>query len=101
MITGKKNLGLVCALTLSVILVSCGKKDADKIGEAQLCLDKATPATAAECKVMVEGIEATGAYTIRCSANFISEGFTQAARFKQAFDAFDNNSTNNTEAFMG
>lgn len=100
MINGRKNLAAILALTATTALVSCGKKDADKIGEAQLCLDKATQATAAECKAMVDGIEKTGAYAIRCSANFIAEGFTQPARFKQAFDAFDNNSTNNTEAFM-
>jgi hypothetical protein len=100
MINGRKNLVTVLALTATTALVSCGKKDADKIGEAQLCLDKATQATAAECKAMVDGIEKSGAYAIRCSANFITEGFTQPARFKQAFDAFDNNSTNNTEAFM-
>ncbi|MBS1970173.1 MAG: hypothetical protein JSU04_07680 [Bdellovibrionales bacterium] len=100
MINGRKNLATILALTATTALVSCGKKDADKIGEAQLCLDKATQATAAECKAMVDGIEKTGAYAIRCSANFIAEGFTQPARFKQAFDAFDNNSTSNTEAFM-
>lgn len=100
MINGRKNLAVIFALSACTALVSCGKKDADKIGEAQLCLDKATQATAASCKTMVDGIEASGAYAIRCSANFIEEGFTQPARFKQAFDAFDNNSTSNTEAFM-
>ncbi len=100
MINGRRNLAAIFILTATTALVSCGKKDADKIGEAQLCLDKATQTTAAECKAMVDGIEKTGAYAIRCSANFMTEGFTQSARFKQAFDAFDNNSPNNTEAFM-
>lgn len=100
MINGRKNLALILALSATTALVSCGKKDADKIGEAQLCLDKATQATAASCKTMVDGIDTKGANTIRCSANFIQEGFTEATRFKQAFDAFDNNSTSNTEAFM-
>lgn len=100
MIIGRKNLAIILALTATTALVSCGKKDADKVGEAQLCLDKATQGTAASCKAMVDGIETSGAYTIRCSANFIQEGFTEATRFKQAFDAFSNNSTNNTEAFM-
>jgi len=100
MFQGKKNLSLVFALTAVTALVSCGEKDADKIGKAQLCLDKATQGTAAECKAMVDGIETSGAYSIRCSANFINEGFTAPARFKQAFDAFDTNSNNNTETFM-
>lgn len=100
MINGRKNLAFVFALSACTVLVSCGKKDADKIGEAQLCLDKATTSTAASCKAMVDGIESSGAYAIRCSANFIEEGFTESTRFKEAFDAFDNNSTSNTEVFM-
>lgn len=100
MINGRKNLAIIFAMSACAALVSCGKKDADKVGEAQLCLDKATQATAASCKAMVEGIETTGAYSILCSANFITEGFTEASRFKQAFDSFDNNSSNNTESFM-
>ena len=49
----------------------------------------------------IAGIESKGAYTLRCSAGFIDEGFTQPARFKAAFDALSTNSGNNTEAFMG
>lgn len=95
-----KNLPLVCALSLSVLLASCGPKDADKVGQAQLCIDKATQGTAAACMEKIVGIESASAYALRCSANFIDEGFTQPARFQQAFDAFDNNSSGNTEAFM-
>jgi hypothetical protein len=100
MIYGKKNLAYIYALTLSASLVSCGPKDADKVGEAQLCIDKATQGTAAACSEKVTGIDTPAANMIRCSAGFIDEGFTKPARFKSAFDAFSTNSTNNTEAFM-
>lgn len=100
MINGRKKLAYFCALSVCATLVSCAKKDADKVGEAQLCLDDATQGTAAACMEKIAGVETSGAYALRCSANFIDEGFTQPARFKQAFDAFDTNSSNNTEAFM-
>lgn len=82
-------------------LVSCGPKDADKIGQAQLCLDKATKGTAAACMEKIAGIETKSANVLRCSAGFIDEGFTEPARFKMAFDALGNNSGSNTETFMG
>lgn len=56
-------------------LISCGPKDSDKIGDAQLCLDTSTAANVNECVEKVEGLESPGAYIIRCSANFIQEGF--------------------------
>lgn len=96
-----KNLSFVSALTLSAVLVSCGPKDADKIGEAQLCIDKATQGTAAACTEKIAGIESESANLLRCSAGFIDEGFTKPARFKQAFDALSANGGNTTEAFMG
>lgn len=85
----------------ALTVVSCGPNDADKVGEAQLCIDKSTKGTAAACLEKVQGIETKGAYTLRCSAGFIDEGFTQPARFKQAFDALGTNSSSNTESFLG
>jgi hypothetical protein len=95
-----KKLVLLMALSAGVF-VSCGPKDADKIGEAQLCLDKATQGTAAACTEKIAGVESKSAYGIRCSAGFIDEGFTQPARFKQAYDALSQNGSSSTEAFMG
>jgi hypothetical protein len=102
MIYGKKNLAYICALTMSASLVSCGPKTADKIGEAQLCLDKATQATAATCLEKIEGIDTPAANVMRCSAGFIEEGFTQPTRFKSAFDALSQqaNGATNTLTFL-
>ncbi|MBC7370756.1 MAG: hypothetical protein H7326_04275 [Bdellovibrionaceae bacterium] len=89
------------AATCMGLLISCGAKDSDKIGEAQLCLDKAVQGAAAGCMEKISGIESKGAYTLRCSAGFIDEGFTQPARFKSAFDALSTSGGLNTEAFFG
>jgi len=96
-----KKSTLVLALALSGLLASCGAKDADKVGEAQLCLDDATPGTAAACMEKIEGIDSPAASLLRCSAGFIDEGFTQPTRFQQAFDALGSGNTNSTEAFLG
>jgi hypothetical protein len=97
-----KPLKWVLGLTLTTgLLSSCGPKEADKVGEAQLCIDHAAQGAAAACMDKIAGIESKGAYTLRCSAGFIDEGFTQPVRFKAAFDALSTNATSNTEAFLG
>jgi len=96
-----KKMALVCALSLSAALVSCGPKDSDKIGEAQLCLDTATQATVAACKEKIAGIDSTAASLIRCSAGFMEEGFTSAARFNSAFAALSDGTNSSTEGFLG
>ncbi len=101
MITINKLMIAMGLFVSATLLVSCGPNEADKVGEAQLCLDKSTKGTAAACMEKIQGIESKGAYTLRCSAGFIDEGFTQPARFKQAFDALGTNSSSNTESFLG
>jgi hypothetical protein len=96
-----KKMAMVCALSMSAFLVSCGAKDSDKVGEAQLCLDSATQATAAACMEKISGIETTSASLLRCSAGFITEGFTSATRFNSAFAALSNGTSNSTEGFLG
>lgn len=93
---------LICALSLSATLISCGPKDADKVGEAQLCLDKAAQGAAAACLEKIAGIDTAAANTMRCSAGFIDEGFTQPARFKSALDALSQqtNGQTNTLTFL-
>jgi len=102
MISGfNKKAALLLALSLSSsMLISCSEKDADKVGEAQLCLDKATQGTANTCMEKIASIDTPAANLLRCSANFIDEGFTQPSRFKSAFDALSTNSSSNTQAFM-
>lgn len=82
------------------LLTACGPSEADKIGEAQLCLDTAPQGQAAQCLEKIAGIDTPAANTLRCSAGFIDEGFTQPARFKSAFDQLSNSGNSGTEAFL-
>ncbi|MGZ3749314.1 MAG: hypothetical protein ACXWQA_16045 [Pseudobdellovibrionaceae bacterium] len=101
---GKRNLTYACvyALALVTTLSACAPKTADKIGDAQLCLDKATQGTAAACLEKIEGIDTASANVMRCSAGFIDEGFTEPTRFKRAFDALSQKSAGatNTLTFL-
>lgn len=73
---------LAILMTL-VVLSACGKKDIDKIAEAQECLDKATENTALACLQKVEGVESKAADILRCSAYFIDQGFSDPVRMEQ------------------
>lgn len=66
---------LTIHLLLPFIIISCGPKEVDKIGEAQQCLDTATKGNATNCMDLVDGMDSVGAYNIRCASKFINEGF--------------------------
>lgn len=68
------------------IFASCEKGDDDKVARAQACLDNATNTTASQCEDIVAGVTGARAAVIRCSAAFITQGFT-ATRFANAFIA--------------
>lgn len=91
---------LTTLLALGLFLTSCAPKESDKVGEAQLCIDTAKQGEAAACLEKITGIETAAANTLRCSAGFIDEGFTQPARFKDAFDKLSNGGSSNTEGFL-
>jgi hypothetical protein len=96
-----KNLSsLLASLTLAALLSSCGPKEADKVGEAQLCLDTAVQGQATACLEKIDGIDTAAANTLRCSAGFIDEGFTQPTRFQNAFDQLSSGGSSATEGFL-
>jgi hypothetical protein len=74
---------------MSLGLGGCQETDADKIGDAQLCIDKATAATVNSCLSKIEGIETPAANVLRCSAGFIEEGFDQADRLISSLEELD------------
>lgn len=80
----KKQLFLLTALSTALLSSSCAKKDQDKIGEAQSCLDTSSRSNVSQCVEKVSGLETSGAYVIRCAASFISEGFDDATRLSNA-----------------
>lgn len=79
--------------TLALLaLASAGCENAEdrQLASAQSCLDKATDSTAADqCLSIVEGLENESAYLIRCSANFVAQGFT-GSRVATAFNSLKN-----------
>lgn len=79
--------------------IGCGKKDSDKIAEAQACLDSSTGAAALSCANKVDGLSSKESYLIRCSAAFIAEGIAEPATLVQAFQNLDA-ATNPVSTFM-
>lgn len=84
-------------------LVNCsGKKDADKVADAQACLNSAVASTAADCTSKVEGLTTAGANSVRCAAIFIQQGFSNPATIASvANTAKSGTGTSSTTAVMG
>lgn len=97
--TTKLTLTIAAAAGL-LFLTSCGPKETDKIGDAQMCLDTATAANVGECVEKVSGIESAGAYVIRCSANFIQQGFGDPKTIVDTFNSLTQDPANGTKAFL-
>ncbi|MFN7824465.1 MAG: hypothetical protein ACK5P6_03800, partial [Pseudobdellovibrionaceae bacterium] len=70
----------IALIALSSLLISgCGKEtDADKIADAQACLDTATPANVSDCVDKVSGVSGKGAELIRCVAVYVKQEKTAA-----------------------
>jgi dihydroxyacetone kinase DhaKLM complex PTS-EIIA-like component DhaM len=96
----RSSLWAAAVVLASGMLISCAPSEVDKVGEAQLCIDNAQQGEAAACLQKISGVETAAANTLRCSAGFIDEGFTQPARFKSAFDQLSTGAASNTEGFL-
>jgi hypothetical protein len=80
-------------IMIAGLALSCSKRsDADKIQEAQSCLDSATQATWAECMTFVEGMESAASYNIRCVGKFIEQGFGSSTKLEQMMTAISGSS---------
>ncbi len=73
--------------------ISCAKKDQDKIGEAQSCLNTSSRSNVSQCVDKVSGLESSSSYVIRCAAAFIQEGFDDAARLSTAISNMGSSSS--------
>src|SRR5262245_51594471 len=68
-----------------LLFTGCSKEtDADKIADAQACLDTATAAEAATCVAKVDGLESPAAYLIRCAGKFVKEGYNDSTKLAAA-----------------
>jgi hypothetical protein len=85
---------ITTALIFSALfLAACGRKDIDKVGDAQNCLDTSSRSNVSTCVEKVAGLETPGSYVIRCAASFISEGFDDVTRLTTALSNMTNSGT--------
>ncbi len=67
----------IVASSISLILSGCETSDDRTLASGQACLDSATTASqATQCKAIVAGLTSRESYLIRCSSNFVEQGFT-------------------------
>lgn len=99
----KKMAPLILCLGLTATLMGCeDQSTADKVADAQFCMDKATDATSANaCVSKIAGITTPEAYTLRCAAGFIGAGLTSPSNLSNALNAIkDNGSTASMLAYL-
>ena len=99
----KKITPLVFCLSLMAVLAGCeDPSTADKVADAQLCMDNATDATSANaCVAKIADITTPEAYTLRCAAGFIGAGLTSPTNLSNALNAIkDNGSTASMLAYL-
>lgn len=90
---------LILAITATLALItfqSCQKSDMSNLQEAQYCLNKATASTAKACVASIASNTTAYADSLRCSAIFISEGFSTPAQFIDAIDSINNSGCGGT-----
>ena len=78
----------VCSII--ILAFGCGKETArDKMGDAQICLDKAaqssTSSSVDTCLAKIADVQTTSADNLRCSGAFVKEGFFNASKLIAAF----------------
>ena len=86
------KLTLTMSLCLTALFITgCGEEtDQDSIIEAQYCLDSATPATASDCAAKVSNQTSPASYMIRCSADYIAQGFGDPTTLVAAINSLQN-----------
>lgn len=87
----------------SLLLISCGgRKDIDKIADAQSCLDTAKASEADACVSKVDGVDSEGAHLIRCVGKFVKEGFNESTKLANAVAQLSSggNGANGSTAMM-
>lgn len=83
---------LVITLGISIFFsLGCGKEtERDKIGDAQICLDKVTaadPDVADTCLAKVADVSSKAGDNIRCAGAFVKEGYTDVTTLIDTFSA--------------
>lgn len=77
----------------ALALAGCETSEDRQLASGQACLDSATTsAQADQCVTLVQGLTSPESYLIRCSANFVAQGFT-ATRIASSIDKVKNTGT--------
>lgn len=79
------TLGFISA----TLLFSCEESSTSDLQDVQLCLNKAEQGAASACVQKIAGDTSPLAYSLRCSAIFIDQGFGDAASFVDALDSIN------------
>lgn len=98
----KKLISLGAISLLCSWLLACSEKTADKIGDAQHCLDEYSQNGGGDlttCEAKIAGIETPAAYGIRCAVGYIREGFTTQT-FISAFNEIETVDATNVQSFL-
>lgn len=91
-----------CACTAIIMFLfslGCETKEDNALAKAQQCLDQGSVSRANECRSMVASLKGVDAAIIRCSADFLEQGFT-TNRLASAFLAL-NETTSTTDPMLG
>lgn len=84
----------LAAFTTSTFLYSCTESSTSDLQDAQLCLNTAaSDSSALSCVEKISSDTSPLAYSLRCSAIFISQGFGDAASFVDALDSINGGSS--------
>jgi hypothetical protein len=86
-----RNLALLAIIGALPGLTGCENADDKSIAQAQQCLNNANPSTATACSQLIANLATPEAYMVRCSVDFLSQGFT-SNRYISAFQNINNNS---------
>jgi hypothetical protein len=86
------KIALTVSLSLAALAISgCGEEtDQDTIIEAQYCLDTATASTVSSCTAKVANLNSPAASMIRCSADYIAQGFGSPSTLVDAINNLQN-----------
>lgn len=100
----KRRIFLILILSSCFLInVSCSSAgDIDKIGDAQHCLDKFArdgEGSLDDCELKVEGVTTPAAFSIRCAAGYIRDGFT-AQGLVTAFSKIETVTSSNMADFL-
>lgn len=90
----KKTVKPLLALTIAALaFTGCAKEnELDTIKDAQMCLNKATTATAQSCVSKLANIATEQASQLKCAAYFIQEGYGTPTKLIDAIEAADSGS---------